>query len=339
MKGIHNTYCNKEFLDTIIKNRKKDISYSFAYAVLNKLSNIIVDMPHDDLKKLIENDEVYKRLVKRENKSFKTKAWIASFTPADICDDVFLINEDDIKDYKKIRQEYGCLIIANERNDIKAFERYVKGRSFNLVPKSERSDDVTIKYHDGWNHFFGEFKLSPLNAVIITDNFMFGGNFEKRKENSLFAILKSIAPKDLKQDFHITIFFNNDPDKRNGVVPLPEVKAEKLIQEIKGLNLCNSVKVTIVAHTIKSTTHDRELISNYHYMCSGTGFSVVDESGVKEVAKGRIQHVFCDMDSEVTVKQLQAEVVMWLKSIFKGEKGLDASYAYIVGDKENRLFY
>ena len=52
-------------------------------------------------------------------------------------------------------------------------------------------------------------------------------NFEKRKEASLFAILRSIAPKDLKQDFHITIFFNNDPDKRSGVLPLTRDNAKK----------------------------------------------------------------------------------------------------------------
>ena len=339
MRGIHNTYCNSAFLDDIIKGRKKDSSYSIAYNMLNKLSNIIVDLPHEELKKRIATNDIYKQLNKRENKSFKAKKWISGFSPENVCDDVFLINNDDINDYKKIRQEYGCLIIANEQNDLKAFERYIKGHPFNLVPKSDRVNDPTIKYHDNWSHFFGEFKMSPINAVIITDNYMFGDNFEKRKEASLFAILRSIAPKDLKQDFHITIFFNNDPDKRSGVLPLTRDNAKKLIQEIKDLNLCNSVKVTIVAHTIKSTTHDRELISNYHYMISGKGFSVVDESGVKEVAKGRVQHIFCDMDYGVTVKQLQAEVVMWLKSIFNGEKGLDASYSYIEGDKENRLFF
>lgn len=339
MRGIHNTYCSSAFLDDIIKGRKKDSSCSIAFTMLDKLSDIIVDLPHDELKKRIATDDIYKRLNKRENKSLKSKDWISVFSPENICDDVFLINNEEIKDYKKIRQEYGCLIIANEPNELKAFERFVKGHPFNLVPKHERGSDPTIKYHDNWSHFFGEFKMTPLNAVIITDNFMFGNKFEKRKVNSLFAILKSIAPKDLKQDFHITIFFNNDPDKRNGVVPLTKENAENLIGEIKGLNLCNSVKVTIVAHTIKSTTHDRELISNYHYMNSGSGFSVVDDSGVKEVAKGQVRHVFNDMDSPVTVKQLQAEVVMWLKSIFNGEKGLDASYAYIAGDNVNRLFF
>ncbi|MCR4835240.1 MAG: hypothetical protein K5899_02490 [Bacteroidaceae bacterium] len=339
MRGIHKTYCNPTFLDEIIKGRKNSSSHSIAYNMLNKLSDIIVDLPQEELKKRIQSNEVYNRLNKRENRSFRSKEWIKNFSPDNICDDVFLINQGDIKDYKKIRQEYGCLIIANEPNDLKSFERYAKGHPFNLVPKSERISDPTIKYHDGWNHFFEEFKMTPLNAIIITDNFMFGSNFEKRKEKSLFAILKSIAPKDLKQDFQITIFFNNDPDKRSGSLPLTKEKAEKLIEEIKGLNLCDFVKVTIVAHTLKSTTHDRELISNYHYMNPGVGFSVVDDTGVREVAKGQVQHVFCDMDSYVTVKQLQAQSVMWLKMIFDGEKGRDAQYSYIVGDKENRLFY
>lgn len=340
MRGIHNTYCNHDFLNEIIKGRKKVPSMEIAFTMLNKLSNIIVDMPKEDLKKLIESDEIYKRLNKRENKAFKAKEWIKGFNPANVTDDVFLINEGDINNYKNVRQEYGCLIIANEQNDLRSLERMIKGHPFNLVPKADKIDDPTIKSHDSWTQFFNEFNLSPLNAVIITDNFMFGSKFEAQKEFSLYAILKSIAPKNLKQDFHITIFFNNDPDKRSGVVPLPIERAEQLIKDIKNLNLCASVKVTIVAHTIKSTTHDRELITNYHYMNSGAGFGVVDAKGVKEIAKGRVLHIFCDMDSNVTVKQLQAQVSLWLKPILDGDKGRDASYSYIVGDKDvvNRLF-
>ena len=337
MRGIHNTYCNPEFLDSIIKGRKKDNSYALAYNMINKLSNIIVDIPNEELKKLIAKDEAYNRLNKRENKSLKAREWIRTFSPDSICDDVFLISEGDVKDYKKLRQTHGCLIISNESNELKSFERYAKEHPFNLVPKSEKIDDPTIKTHDSWEQFFDEFKFTPINAVAITDNFMFGSKFNERKQNSLFAILRAIAPKELDEDFHVTIFFNNSPDK-NGAIPLTKDKAEQLVEEIKGLHLCDSVKVTIVAHTVKSTTHDRELISNYHYMYSGVGFSVVDNNGVREIAKGQVQHIFCGMDSSFTIKQLQAEVALWLKPIFKGEKGSGTPYSYIVGDKENRLF-
>lgn len=340
MKGIHNTFCNHDFLDEIIKKRKKEPSLGIAYTLLDKQSNIIVDMSTDDFKKQVATNDAYKRFFKRENKSFKPKEWIKSFSPVNISDDVFLINEGDIEDHKKVRQEYGCLIIANEQNDLRYLERLIKGHVFNLVPKWERVDDPTIICHDSWTQFFGEFKMSPLNAVIITDNYMFGDKFEERKKNSLFAILEAIAPKDLKQVFQITIFFNNDPSKRTGVEPLTKEKAIELVDEIKALNLCENVKVTIVAHTIKSTTHDRELITNYHYMNSGTGFNVVDDKGVKEVAKGKVQHIFCDMESTVTVKQMQAQLSLWLKPIFDGEKGRDAQYTYIVGDEvKNRLLF
>ena len=62
---------------------------------------------------------------------------------------------------------------------------------------------------------------------------MFGREFEKQKEYSLFSILRAIVPKQLKQDFHITIFFNNDPDKINGLQPLAKDKAIALIDEIR----------------------------------------------------------------------------------------------------------
>ena len=150
MRGIQNVYCNCEFLDAIIKGRKADIYYSIAYNMLNRLSNIIVTIPKNDLRKLIEEDELYKKLNKRENMSLIARDWISEFCPSNICDDVFLINETDIKEYKHIREEYGCLIIANTPNEVKAFERYTRGHNFNLVPKSERVDDSTIKCHDSW---------------------------------------------------------------------------------------------------------------------------------------------------------------------------------------------
>ena len=336
MRGTQNVYCNYEFFDAIIKGRKTDISYSIAYNMLNRLSNIIVAISPNNLRKLIEEDEIYKKLNKRENMSFVARDWISEFTPSDICDDVFLINETDIKEYKHIREEYGCLIIANTPNELKAFERYTRGHNFNLVPKSERVDDSTIKCHDSWEQFFEEFRMAPLNAIVITDNYMFGSKFERRKKRSLFAILKSIAPKKLKEDFQITLFFNNSPDK-NGALPLKKEDAETLINDIKALKLCKSVKVSIVAHSEKTTTHDRELISNYYYMKPGVGFSVIDENGIQEIATGPVQHIFCDMNSNVSVKQLQAEVSLWLKPIFEKKKGGTATFSYIVGDRENRL--
>ena len=81
MKGTHNTYCNYDFLNEIIKCRKKEPAYDIAYTMLNKLSNIFVDMSHEDLRKLIESDDNYKRLNKRENKSIKAKKWICEFSP------------------------------------------------------------------------------------------------------------------------------------------------------------------------------------------------------------------------------------------------------------------
>jgi hypothetical protein len=73
-------------------------------------------------------------------------------------------------------------------------------------------------------------------------------------------------------------------------------------------------------------------------MQSGHGFGVMDKNGVKDIARGQLQHVFCGVDSYVTTKQLQAETVMWLKPIFEGKKGGDSQYSFIVGDKINRLF-
>lgn len=338
MRGSNNAYCCASFLDKIIRERKKDISLSKAYSILNKICDIYVNLTVDELKALINTNDAYKRLVKRESRSFKArKEWIRCFSPSKTCDDIALIEEDDLVDYKKIRNDFGCLIIADNPNDIKKFEVYSKMHPFNLVPESDKLDDSTIYYHDSWEQFFKEFNLNPINSLIITDNYIFSGKFEEQKRYSLYPLLKSIVPKNLSCDFHLTIFICNLPNS-NGLVPLSRDKAETLIDEIRALDLCPFLKVTIVAHTIKSTTHDRELVTNYHYMQSGHGFGVMDKNGVKDIARGQLQHVFCGVESNVTTKQLQAETVMWLKPIFEGKKGGNTQYSFIVGDKVNRLF-
>jgi hypothetical protein len=338
MRGSQNAYCSASFLDRIIKGKKKDISMSKAYNILNKLSDIYVNLTLDELKALINSDEIYKRLAKRENRSFKArKDWISCFSPLNSCDDIILIEENELANYRQIRNDFGRLIIADNPNDIKKFDVYSKPHNFNLVPLSDRLDDPTIYYHNSWEQFFDEFNLNPINSLIITDNYMFSGKIEEQKEYSLYPMLRTIVPRDLCCDFHLTIFSCNLPNS-NGLAPLNKDKAEKIIEEIKALNLCTSIKVTIVAHTIKSTTHDRELVTNYHYMQSGRGFGVVDKKGVKDIARGQLQHVFCGVDSYVTTKQLQAETVEWLKPIFEGVKGGNSQYSFIVGDKINRLF-
>lgn len=326
MRGSSNAYCSASFLDKIIRERKKDMSLSKAYNILNKICDIYVNLTIDELKSLINTDDVYKRLAKRENRSFKArKEWISCFSPEKSCDDMILIEEKDLVQYKKTRNDYGCMIIANNPNEIKKFDVCSKTHPFNLVPKSEKIDDPTIYYHDSWEQFFSEFNLFPINSLIITDNYMFSGKLEEQKEFSLYPILRSVVPKNLSCDFHLTIFLCNLPNS-NGLAPLSREKAEDMIKEIKALDLCPSIKVTIVAHTKKTTTHDREMVTNYHYMQSGHGFGVVAKYGVKDIARGQLQHIFCGVDSFVTTKQLQAETVMWLKPIFEGKEGANSQY-------------
>ena len=338
MRGSNNAYCSAPFLDRIIRERKKDMTMSKAYNIINKLSDIYVNLTVDELKTLINTNELYKRLARRENRSFKAKKeWINSFSPEKICDEIILIEESDLEQYKKIRNDYGCLIVADNPNDIKKFDVYSKFHSFNLVPNSDKVNDPTIYYHNSWEQFFSEFNLTPINSLIITDNYMFIGKLEDQKKYSLYPLLESMVPKNLSCDFHLTIFFCNLPNS-NGLAQLTKDKAEVIIDEIRAMNLCPSIKVTIVAHTEKHTTHDREIVTNYHYMQSGHGFGVMNKKGVKEIAIGQLRHVFCGVDSIVTTKMLQAQTVEWLKPIFNGKKGGNSPYSFIVGDKVNRLF-
>lgn len=335
MNVAEKTYCESSFFERVLanKNKKEKGVYGILYRFLSKQCDIVLDMEKTDFLKLCKEKPLYKQLFKRANLSFRAiPTWKENVDFSDNVDKIYLYDSKTRKECEKIREAKGCLAISGEEQDVLYFERLGRVHYFNLVPKSDQIEDKNITYHNSWEEFFATFKLPPLNAIIISDNFLFGDKFQQRKERSLYAILKAMAPKDLKEDLHITIFAENSNST------LTKERAQEVIAEIKALGLNKNTKVTIVAHTIKSTTHDRKIVTNYDYLQSGVGFNVIDESGVEEIAIGQEQSITGGLDSPVTVRLLQVQQVQWLKDIFEKKKGMNVPCAFIVGDKINRLF-
>ena len=323
-------YCNHEFIDNIIKKQKKSRPHKIAYKIIELLGEIYVDLTKDELRERIIKNEFYKILSKNNRGIHHAEDWVSSFNKSDVTDEVFFIKGASIENYKEIREQYGCLIISLD--DISYLEVLCKPGNFSLIPTRNRLSFET-NYKNSWDDVFRESPVCPVNAAIITDNFMFTDKFEDCKDQSLHAILRSIVPEDLKISFHLTLFYCND----NG--SFTKEKAQLIIDEIKSLNLCQDIKVTIVSHTKKSTTHDRKILTNYHYITSGKGFNIIDKNGIQEQTEGSVSCVFLNIENILgneTVKHHYDYTQGWLKQILNNKNSNDCSF--IIGDNVNRLF-
>lgn len=311
-----------------------------AFKALLVLGDVYVDMSKKELKELLDpkrSDNIYKALNKKASDRLHCKEnWAANFNPEDIADEVFFITPNGIENHKQIREDYGCLIVA-EDSDIFYLERMCRENGFILIPaKAEKiltDNKVESVFQKNWGDAFKKIKVMPINAAIISDNFIFGDKYDSRKGYSLFNLLKILVPPSLKTSFHLTIFVCNDRGTLN------QDRAQKIIEEIKELNLCPDLKVTIVAHTEKSLSHDRKILTNYHYITSGCGFNVVSENGPAEMAEGDISCVFKSIEksnTRITIKHKYDYSQALYKDILENRLNNNKN-CFLVGDNINRL--
>lgn len=337
MRAVQKTYCTKPFLDEAIQRRKDSAAHKVALRIIENLSDVYVDMPSEDLRALIVSNPYYNKLSKRESKNFRSSLnWKDTVAFDDVADSVFLIHQDYIPEYKNIMEHCGCLIVASDDKEIRLLERMNDKRGYIcIVPPQDRNAWLDSAYQESWEEALQTCNVRPINSAIISDNYIFT-KIDSSKEKGLFALLRALVPSELTVPFHLAIFSHIG----NGT--FSRSQAESLIEEIKSLFPNQEMKVTIVVHSKKSTTHDREIITNYHRLTSGAGFSVItDADGTKEVAQGHIEPVFHTIvstpDTAMGTKHFHFQLIEWLKPLFYGKQGV-ASTTFIVGDREHRMF-
>ena len=350
MKAIQTTFCTLPFLEEVIKCRKKSRPHNVAYKILYNLSDIKLDIDSEELRKRIldkEQNPIYNILSKREGKEFESSVnWRNTINFSDVRDELFFISTNYIPDYKALRNQNGALIIANDANLHELTRLNDKQGKIFLIPKDKKSikEDEKIRveelegiYQDSWDKVLNTYPMTPTNSLIISDNYL-GENLIKSKKRGLLDIIKTVLPKDLNIPFDIVIFTTVENENT-----FPRQKAVDLITEIKHLFPNEEdVRVTIVAHTETITTHMRTIISNYHFLQCDRGFgTILDEKKSYEPSIGSIESVFHSIESthelQPGTKHIHYQYIEWLKLIFHGKKGMDATYSYIVGDKTHRL--
>lgn len=335
--AAHRLFCNIQTLSEVIRLRK-DLPYSSVYAVIDKLSDIYLEaVDKASIIRLASTNPIINKLLKRVNRKIKPikeiKAEIVSFK----ADDIYLMLPPDSSKFSEYRESHG-VIVTKSLTDLEFVGNLCQTnfRPFNFLTEKQK-EQLTKNYEEyedisSWADVFDGIKIEPINSAVIIDNYLFN-NFDGRK-SSLYTIIKKLVPNNLEIPFHLTIFVYNDGG-------LKKEKMAQVINEIHSINLGSKLQVSIVAHTVKDETHDRHILTNYHFITSGRGFGTTDFRHVKYNAKGLISSTFHGVEflpSLNTFKHQHSQLVDLLKDIYIDKKGMESIYAFEVGDKfNNRL--
>lgn len=338
MKLRQKIFCDSIFIEKVLEERKnRSRPHMIAYQIMLRFGDIYVDLSKEELKKAIRENDFYKKIFKSENRGIHSAPnWKFRFNFEKVTDEVLFITENTFSDELNVlRKKYGCLIISSD-NDIHYLERLCRDQNFSLIP-SKRRFIFQKHYNNSWKDVFKK-GIEPINAAIINDNYIFSDKYDERARYSLYPLLEAIIPKhlDSNTDFHLTFFHCND----KGI--FTQQKAIDIINDLKKLNLSDNIKISIVSHTQKEISHDRLILTNYHYITSGKGFSVIDKEGVKETVLGSCNCIFHSIDSissEETIKHKHDYILEWLKDIFNNHIN-DNKNCFVEGDSiVNRLLY
>lgn len=336
--ATHRLFCTSHTLSEVIRLRK-DRPYSTVLSMIEKLCDIHIKCEDKlELLKLSTSNPIVKKLLKRPTREIFYIESLEENISNPKADDIFLMLSSESKQYCDYRKKQGVLVTCS-LNEMQIIDDLCNKhfRPYNLLTnrQKQRLADRGEEYEDlsSWKEVFDAVKISPINSAVIIDNYILH-KFERR-EASLYNIIQSIVPSGLSIPFHLTVFINNENGK------LKKEQMEQVVKEIHELKLGSILKVSLIAHTEKDSTHDRNILTNYHLVTSGKGFGVIDSRGVKENAQGEIRSTFHNIDflpSLNSIKHQHSHLLNWIKDIYIDKRGMDAVYAFVVGDDfRNRL--
>lgn len=324
-------YCDVAFLEGIFKNMSNSSSYKVAYVILEKLSDIVLSMTESEILQEAQANPMFKKLFKKEHGTIIGQPdWHSQVDFQNVADEVFFVTGSTEQKCDDMRQKYGCLWVSE--STLNVLDKLKQKYGYSLIPLKKQ---VLPGKNNTWKEVLGQVTIEPVNAAILVDNYMCSTitRFEERKRENLFEILRKIVPNSLEIPFHLTLVLENGGGKITTKI------AQQWIAEIKGLNLCKSMCVTVVAHTTKDVTHERVILTNYHVFGSDKGFGIVFHGKADEITSGEIKSVFDSIDDCLgeTTKQQHFQRISWIKQMYHEIAQRPSSVIFLEGDKQNRL--
>jgi len=128
----------------------------------------------------------------------------------------------------------------------------------------------------GWHHLL-DIQLSPMNAIVVSDNYLFTNDEGKRGKVNFIQFIESILPDDLGVDFHILLIAKEHNLK-------DVIWCNTILDEIKlAISQLNKPYNVIFELVFAETIHKRIAISNYATITPDKGFAVFKTHDVKTV--------------------------------------------------------
>ncbi len=215
----------------------------------------------DEFIEAIESNTLLDELINTKSvvtdSSFTTKYQFADFYERGSASKYFFVEEMDIA---IIEQDFGCMAF-----NMRTLEKAAFLFSWLEMPINKKKN-----HPQDWS-FITKFK-HPMNALVITDNYLFDYSNEEMNQN-LVPLLLNIMPVQLKIPFHLTII-GKDAKKA--------IDIDKKKQQIEEI-LNNVFNYPILLTIIPLSFHDRHIFTNYLWVRSGIGFSIfrIDKGKLK----------------------------------------------------------
>ena len=328
-------YCSQQFFKDVILHRKDGLTNRIVYNIFRKMGTVFVDIPPEELKSLALGNPLFHEIIlKNDGGSIRSYVnWSTELDVSKLSTDLIFAESALLPNGDIIRKNFGYYIVnTDNEDDLVFFEENCSQLDTILLQKGG------IAEGQSWKDQLQNGTL-PVNAMVINDNYLFDiRRYDKRKEQSLFAILRTLIPSDLQSEFHLTILASNGDGKLT-----KDWLAEKA-EEIKRLRLCKNLKVNIVTHTSKDISHSRIILTNYHLITTDRGFSVIEGSRVAEETSGDIKSIFLGLEKERimanTTKTLHATKLKDYRKIVKESMDCPNQCCFSVGDNfQNRLLF
>ncbi len=278
-------YCQFEFLDEFYKSippfdiENPDLIKNFSdfFKMIFSDCELLMDIPVKQVDSLYRDNLLLKTLVKRSTAGGsaishqpdffkelpKNKLIVYRVNPRS----VFLL-DSEADESENLKNGFGFHFIGRQKAD-KAVPHFFK------INQHSISRNPKKKTERNWS--FLKNRLAPANAAIISDRYCLIEDGAVIKEN-MFSLLRNILPVSLADmDFHLAIFTTylkkgaTKKDKPEPGLAQLQPLHQALADFIQTLHLPYSVECSIVVSN--EVKHDRELVTNYYRLNSGSTFN------------------------------------------------------------------
>jgi len=172
-------------------------------------------------------------------------------------------------DAEKMQQDFGILIQCTEAIDDGVLRNtYYRNLTIN---KTCNANGKT-----GWQHLLDN-QLPPLNAIVISDNFLFVNEDGIRGFKNILQLIQAVLPGTLNTDFNILLIAQEHKNK-------DVAWCNKLTGDIKtAMNNLKKPYNIIFEIVFAETIHPRLFISNYFIIKLEKGFAVFNSDDLQTV--------------------------------------------------------